>query len=98
MAKEPAYAPPPLLTPQNPYQTSLNHDEAPYTSKRLLVRPAGTLNDSFRSNSTVSTSVGLEPVQVSDLPLLNVIDLTKRSENNAKLKNGLVNTMDDLEI
>ena len=46
----------------------------------------------------MSTSVGLEPVQVSDLPLLNVIDLTKRSENNAKLKNGLVNTMDDLEI
>lgn len=36
-----------------------------------------------------------EPVQLTDLPLLNVIDLTKRSENVKKLRHG--KAVEDLE-
>ena len=58
--------------------------------------PAGginTVSNPYLSGSAIDNG----PVSLSDLPLLNVIDLTKRSANAAKIRSGQVNHPQDLE-
>ena len=71
------YAPPKLMTPQS---TTVNEQQ------RRFVAPPGinTVSNPYLSGSAIDNG----PVSLSDLPLLNVIDLTKRSANAAKIRSG----------